>query len=238
AQHRRDRESVECVAWNSDARLDVRARVVAKRNGRRMRIMSDPHWEKLQDIFHAALALAPAERHAYLDHACDGNAALRQAVESLIKSHEETDNFVDTPAYQAAAEMLVDGAEFRTGQTVAHYQILSLLGEGGMGTVYLAEDTRLHRKVSLKFLSSRFIQDLERLRRFEQEARAASALNHPNIIHIYEIGHTDSTHYIAAEYLEGETLRTYLARRPLPTNEVLDIAVQIASALAAAHVKG
>src|ERR1700738_4164573 len=113
--------------------------------------MPDPHWETLKEIFHTAVALAPAERHAYLNRACDGSASLRQAVESLIKSHEEADNFVDTPAFQAAAEMLVDGLEFKSGHTVAHYKILSLIGEGGMGKVYLAEDTKLHRKVSLKF---------------------------------------------------------------------------------------
>jgi len=200
--------------------------------------MPDQHWENLKQIFHAAVALAPAERHTYLDHACDGNPSLRQAVESLLKSHEETGNFVDTPAYQAAADMLVEGDELKAGQIVAHYQIVSLLGEGGMGKVYLAEDRKLHRKVSLKFLSNRFIQDGERLRRFEQEARAASALNHPNIIHIYEIGHSDSTHFIAAEYLDGATLRTYLANTPVQSSEVLDIAVQVASALAAAHAKG
>jgi serine/threonine protein kinase len=92
----------------------------------------------------------------------------------------------------------------------------------------LAEDTKLHRKVSLKFLSTRFIQDPEPLRRFEQEARAASALNHPNIIHIYEIGHIDSSHFIAAEYLDGATLRSCLATTPLQTSHVLDIAVQVA----------
>src|SRR5262249_56474295 len=108
--------------------------------------------------------------------------------------------------------------ELKAGQIVAHYRILSLLGEGGMGTVYLAEDTTLRRNVSLKFLSSRFIQDRERLRRFEQEARAASALNHPNIIHVYEIGHSDSTHYIAAEYLQGITLRASLAELPLQSH--------------------
>src|SRR5438128_4482344 len=132
--------------------------------------MPDPHWENLKEIFHAAVALGPAERDTYLDQACDGNPSLRQAVESLLKSHEETGNFVDAPAYQAVAQMLVDGAEFKAGQTVAHYKILSLLGEGGMGTVYLAEDTKLHRRVSLKFLSASFTQDHERLRRFEQEA--------------------------------------------------------------------
>lgn len=200
--------------------------------------MPDPQWENLKEIFHAAVALAPNERAAYLDHVCTGDGSLRQAVESLIKSHEETNNFVDAPAYHAAAEMLVDRMAFKLGQTVAHYKILSLLGEGGMGTVYLAADTKLHRKVSLKFLATRFIQDRERLRRFEQEARAASALNHPNIIHIYEIGQTDSFHFIAAEYLDGATLRAHLATTPLQSSEVLDIAVQVASALAAAHAKG
>ncbi len=97
--------------------------------------MRDPHWENLKEIFHAAVALAPQERALYLDRACDGDLTLRHSVESLIKSHEETANFVDTPAYQAAAEMLVDGVALSSGQTVAHYQILGLLGEGGMGSV-------------------------------------------------------------------------------------------------------
>src|SRR5260221_11425571 len=119
--------------------------------------MPDLHWENLKEIFHAAVALAPAERHTYLDHACDGNASLRQAVESLMKSHEETGNFVDTPAYQAAADMLVEVDELKAGQTVAHYQIVSLQGEGGMGKVYLAEDSRVRRRGALQFLMTRFI---------------------------------------------------------------------------------
>src|SRR6266705_777238 len=163
--------------------------------------MPDPHWENLKDIFHAAVALAPNERAAYLDQACNGDLSLRRAVESLIKSHEETGNFVDTPAYQAAAEMLT-GGEFKSGQTVAHYKIVSLIGEGGMGRVYLAEDAKLHRKVSLKFLSTNFTQDHERLRRFEQEARAVSALNHPNTITIHEISEIDGHRFIATEFVE------------------------------------
>src|SRR5204863_6412831 len=127
-----------------------------------------------------------------------------------LKSHEETDKFVDAPAYQAAAEMLVEGLELKAGKSIAHYRIVRLLGEGGMGTVYLAEDTKLRRRVSLKFLSNSFTQDHERLRRFEQEARAASALNHPNILAIHEIGEEDGHRFIATEFIEGETLRARL----------------------------
>jgi serine/threonine protein kinase/Tfp pilus assembly protein PilF len=141
---------------------------------------------------------------------------------------------VDTPAYQAAAEMLTEGLELKAGSTVAHYRVLSLLGEGGMGRVYLAEDTKLHRKVSLKFLSADVTKDHERLRRFEQEARAASALNQPNIITIHEIGEEDGHQFIAIEFIDGQTLRERL-RSPLDLDESLEIAIQVASALAAAH---
>jgi eukaryotic-like serine/threonine-protein kinase len=144
--------------------------------------MPDEHWENLKEIFKAAVALNPVERAAYLASVCGHDLSLLRSVESLIKSHEEPDAFVDAPAYQAAAEMLLDSQDFEPGQMVAHYQILSLLGEGGMGKVYLAEDTKLHRKVSLKFLTQSLTQDPERLHRFEQEARSVSKLNHPNIL--------------------------------------------------------
>ncbi len=196
--------------------------------------MNPEYWDNLKEIFHAAIVLPPHERASYLERTCSENYSLRQAVESLIKSHEETGNFVDRPAYQAAAEMLVEGLEFKSGQKLAHYRLLSLLGEGGMGKVYLAEDTKLHRKVALKFLTHGFMKDQERLHRFEREARAASALNHPNILTIHEIGEVEGHRFIATEFIEGQTLRERL-RAPLEIDDALDLAIQIASALAAAH---
>jgi len=196
--------------------------------------MPNPAWENLKELFHAALALPPHERASYLENAAGGNVDLRQAVEALLKSHEETGNLIDTPAYQAAAAMLADDGELKAGDTVGHYRIVSLLGQGGMGRVYLTEDTKLHRKVSLKFLSTNFTQDEERVRRFEHEARAASALNHPNILTIHEFGEEDGRHFIATEYIEGQTLRDRLSHA-MDLEDTLEIAIQIASALVAAH---
>src|SRR5258705_828693 len=196
--------------------------------------MPDQHWENLKEIFHVAVALTPNARAAYLDKACGDDLSLRAAVESLLKSHEDSGNFVDVPAYQAAAQMEIDAREFKAGQTLAHYRILVLLGQGGMGKVYLAEDTKLQRKVALKFLDSNLTRDHERLRRFEQEARAVSALNHPNILTIYEIGEVDGLRFIATEFIEGQTLRERRCSE-LHLDDALNIAIQVASGLAAAH---
>src|SRR5215813_6099036 len=196
--------------------------------------MPDQHWQNLKEIFHAALALPPHERASFIENSSNGDESLRKSLESLLKSHEETNNFLDSPAYAAAAEMLIDRAELRNGQLVRHYKIVSLLGEGGMGRVYLAEDTKLHRRVCLKFLSARFTANPEWLRRFEQEARAASALNNPNILTIYEIGEADGHHFIATEFIEGQTLRERL-RNGIDVQSAIDVASQIASALVAAH---
>jgi len=170
----------------------------------------------------------------YLDRACDRDASLRQAVESLLKSHEET-GFIDEPAYRAAAKMLLNDAEFEAGQNVAHFKILSLLGEGGMGRVYLAQDTKLHRKVALKFLPAKIAGDQDRIRRFVQEATSAAGLHHPNIAQIFEIGNYETAHYIAMEYVDGETLRQLLSRRKLEIKQAVEFAAQVASGLATAH---
>ncbi|HEU5092399.1 MAG TPA: serine/threonine-protein kinase, partial [Nitrospira sp.] len=177
--------------------------------------------------------MPPSERAAYLSKVCAGDTSLRQAVESLLKAHDESRNLVDQPIHQVA-EVLLEDHNFRPGDMVAHYRILSLLGEGGMGKVYLAEDTKLARKVSLKFISKTFAGDHEQMRRFAHEARSASALNHPNIITIHEIGHDGDRQFIATEFIEGQTLRERL-RSHLELDEILEISIQVASALVAAH---
>lgn len=200
--------------------------------------MPDAQWESLKEIFHAALALSPQDRPAFLEKASHGDIALRQAVESLLKSHEETNNFVDQPAYQAAAEMLVDGTELKANQTLGHYRIISLLGQGGMGKVYLAQDTKLRRKVALKILPVDFAANKDRIHRFQQEAQAAAALNHPNIAHIYEVGEEGSMRFIAMEFVDGVTLREKIDLEDAGLAELLLYLQHAAEALAKTHAAG
>ncbi len=201
--------------------------------------MTPERWQQVKHIFNSAIKYGPEQRGRFLSEACSGDEALRSEVESLITSHEKEGSFIDEPAYHAAAELLVnEKSEFKSGYSIGSYEVLSLISRGGMGEVYLAQDKRLSRKVALKLLPEVYTKDNDRLRRFEQEARAASALNHPNIITIYEIFETDATHVIATQFVEGETLRQRLARGPLSINEALNIAIQIADALAAAHKAG
>ncbi|MDQ2922294.1 MAG: serine/threonine protein kinase, partial [Acidobacteriota bacterium] len=201
--------------------------------------MTPERWQQVKEIFNSALQYEPAERSAFLVNACDGDDSLREEVESLISSHEKGGAFIDAPAYEVAAGSLTnDEDELKPGQTVGPYDIVSLLGKGGMGQVYLAEDRRLGRKVALKFLSASFMNDSDRLRRFEQEARAASALNQPNILTIHEIGEADGRRFIATEYIEGETLRQRMLSGSITLAEALTVAEQVASALAAAHAAG
>ncbi|HYO90564.1 MAG TPA: protein kinase, partial [Pyrinomonadaceae bacterium] len=178
------------------------------------------------------------ERGRYLAAACNGDDSLRDEVLSLIASHEQRGSFLDAPAYEVGAELLAgEETEPMKDRLVGHYRIVSLLGRGGMGEIYLAEDTKLDRKAALKLLPAEWTEDANRLTRFRREARAASALNHPNILTIYEIVETDGLHFIATEFIEGETLRERM-QSGLKLEEVLDISVQIASALQAAHEAG
>jgi eukaryotic-like serine/threonine-protein kinase len=196
-------------------------------------------WPKVKEIFEGALALPASERAAFLDHVCEGDQALLEEVESLLRSSEDAESFMETPAVQSAAKSLVgDQTKLSVGQRINHYQIVSLLGEGGMGEVYLARDAKLGRNVAIKILPRYYATDAGRLRRFQQEARTASALNHPNILTIHEIGQEESLHFMATEYVEGETLREHLAAARMTLGQTLDVAVQVASALAAAHQAG
>ena len=216
--------------------------------------MKPERWQQLDELFDAALARTPGERAAFLDEACAGDESLRKQVEALLAAHEEAGSFIESPAMEVeargvAADQEDTGEKLANGETVSHYRIISPLGVGGMGQVFLAHDTTLGRKVALKLLPAEFTRNTDRVRRFQQEARAASSLNHPNIITIHEIGQAGDRHFIATEYIDGLTLREYL-REPqsriaaggkqtgLQLSETLSITMQVADALAAAHAKG
>jgi serine/threonine protein kinase len=196
-------------------------------------------FQQVETIFQAALRRDPASRPVFLDGACLDDDELRSEVESLLAAHDEAGSFIHAPAVEVAAELIAEEqTDSLTGQSLGQYKIISKIGAGGMGEVYLANDSRLGRKVALKLLPDYFVNDKDRLTRFHQEARAASSLNHPNIITIHEIGQVDSSHFIATEFIEGKTLREVIANRSLKLTEALDVAIQAASALAAAHAAG
>lgn len=202
---------------------------------------SDPQrWQRVKDIFQGALERKGAEREAFLDQECGEEASLRAEVESLLRSYEIAGSFMEAPAVAQAADSLA-GAEQKlsAGQRVKHYQIVDLIGEGGMGEVYLANDTILGRRVAIKVLPEFVSKDPERLRRFTQEARAASRLSHPNVCVVHEIGEMDDGRpFIAMEYVEGATLRQRLKVQTMKLGDVLDIGIQLAEALTAAHESG
>ena len=193
-------------------------------------------WQKAKEIFDAALRLKSDERKAYLNEACRDDDFLRGEVESLLSSFDEAESFLEKPAVGEVAEvMLEESNNLAKGTTFSHYKIISQIGVGGMGKVYLAEDTLLKRQVAVKFLNHISDKNSDHLSRFFQEARAASALNHPNILTIHEIGDVDDTNYIAAEFVKGKTLREHFKHDEISLSEILDIVIQIANALSAAH---
>jgi serine/threonine protein kinase/Flp pilus assembly protein TadD len=202
-------------------------------------VMTPERWQQIDQLFHSAVERDSGERAAFLSEACAGDDSLRKEVQSLIESHELSDSFIETPAADLAAELLGSGeARLTAGQSVGPYRIVSLLGEGGMGEVYLADDTRLNRKIALKLLPPHFTINPDRVRRFDREARAASALNHPNIVTIYEIGQSDSAHFIATEFVDGKTLRQLINEKPFTLSEALNVTIQVAGALTGAHAAG
>src|SRR5262245_27607915 len=194
---------------------------------------------ELEELFHQAVALDGDQRGFFLERLRSSNPDLGAEVGSLVHAYEQKASFIESPAYEAAAHVIGDSRlQLKAGQSVGKYRIVSPLGRGGMGDVYLADDPGLGRQVALKLLPDAFTADPDRLRRFVQEARAASALNHPNILTIHEIGEAEGAHFLATEFVKGHTLRHHLAKRATEVTDVLEIAIQIASALEAAHEAG
>src|SRR5437773_5584006 len=201
--------------------------------------MTPARLQTIEEIFRAALDQEPDQISAFLDTACEGDEGLRRKVEALLRSRERAASFMETSAVGLATKIIENGqADLLVGRTIGHYKLSERIGTGGMGEVYLATDITAGRKAALKLLPARFTGDADRLKRFEREARALVGLNHPNIVTVYEIGEDHSTHYIASELIEGETLRQRLTRGRMQLSEAVDVAIQVASALAAAHQAG
>jgi non-specific serine/threonine protein kinase len=199
--------------------------------------MTSERWQKIKGLFDAALEIEPEKRADFLKNACDDE--LRIEIEKLLASFEDADEFMEKPAFREVASLIIEpDTKLKNGERVAHYEILRQIGEGGMGEVYLARDTRLNRQIALKALPKNLTDDQSRLQRFKLEAQTASALNHPNIITIYEIGEAGGVHFIATEFVEGETLRQKISDKNLSAAQILDIAAQTVSALSVAHSAG
>ncbi|HYV07915.1 MAG TPA: serine/threonine-protein kinase, partial [Blastocatellia bacterium] len=212
-------------------------------------MITPERWQQIEELFHAALQREPQEHAAFLEKACAGDGELRKQVGALLDSLEEAGDFIEgSPLAGAVSSVIQESLEETAqkaatarsliGHRIGRYEIQSLLGAGGMGEVYLAHDVMLDRRIAVKILPARFTEDATQIKRFEREARAASALNHPNIITIHEIGQDAGRHFIATEFIAGQTLRSRLSDGRINPGESVKIASQIASALAAAHTAG
>jgi predicted Ser/Thr protein kinase len=196
-------------------------------------------WQRVRQIFEAAVERDPAERARYLDEVCGGDPMLKAEVTSLLTAHETADQFIEAPAYEAAADLLLDSpSDQLAGRMLGPYLVRQEIGRGGMGVVYLADDTRLARRVALKAIAAAAGAGSRGRERLQQEARAAAQLSHPGIATVYALEEIDQHLYITSEYVPGPTLRAVIAKGPLPFSQVIDIAAQLADALAAAHAQG
>ncbi|MDT4894958.1 MAG: eukaryotic-like serine/threonine-protein kinase [Acidobacteriota bacterium] len=201
--------------------------------------MMNKDWQHLQSLFHEALSLKVEDRAAYLAHKCVEDVALREKVEALIEASEKQEDFLEQPALSLGMRVLSsDSTEELTGQVLGSFKILSLLGNGGMGDVYLAQDAQLGRKVALKFLSAKLVGDQWAKRQFTKEAQAVAMLDHPNICTVYGFEETDGHSFIIMQYVEGERLDQVIQKKELEPSEMLFLAIQIASALSEAHAHG
>ncbi|MGI8545472.1 MAG: protein kinase domain-containing protein [Aridibacter sp.] len=198
--------------------------------------MKSKQWKRVKGLFIAAREIEPSKRGKFLENACGGDEELRLDVEGLLSSLTDAESFMESPAVEQIAETIIGNQNYLSeGEQIGHYEIIEQIGAGGMGEVYLAQDTKLDRRVAIKILNERFSIDESNLQRFIQEAKSASALNHPNILVIYEIGETAEAYYIVSEFIEGKTLREIMEKSPLKLSKIISIAIQIANALNAAH---
>ena len=200
--------------------------------------MKSSRWKQIESLYHTTLQLNTADRDDFLTKACAGDESLRQEILSLLSCTDVNDSFLEEPVLNLGLAMLGIRRETLIGENVDRYRLLKQIGRGGMGEVYLAHDPRLNRRVALKLLPTSIMGEQERVLRFEQEARAASAISHPNVAHVYEIGEGQGRHYITMEYVEGKTLRQILKQGALDINKTLDITIQVLAALSAAHKSG
>ena len=202
--------------------------------------MTSDRWQRIKELYHSALERSGDDRSAYLREACAGDEALREEVQSLLMHGQEVNSFLEGPAVHlpATKELSEGTGQTFIGRKLGSYQVISLLGAGGMGEVYRARDTRLDRIVAIKVLPRQFANRSDLRERLEREARTIASLNHPHICVLHDIGRQDGVDYLVLEYLEGETLAQRLAKGPLPLEHVLHYAIEIADALDKAHRKG
>ena len=199
--------------------------------------MSDPkseRWRQIREVFDSALKLPAEQRVVYLDQACAGDVEFRREVESLLDSYSEANEFLETPAYKSLAGLFGSGQSWE-GKVVGPYRVVEEIGQGGMGVIYRATDTRLGRSAALKFLPEDMTRHPEALSRFKREAQTASALNHPHICTIYGVDEFEGHPFIAMEFLQGRTLKEITEEGPVPIERLLELGIQIADALEAAH---
>src|SRR5215510_1649458 len=199
--------------------------------------MISESYDRVEELFHSALERPPKERAAFIREASDGDEELRREVESLLAFDERASRFIEAPPAEVAAALLAEEQQSLLGRTLGHYQILSKLGAGGMGEVYLAADKKLGRNVAIKMLLAESIADERAKKRLLREAQAAAKLDHPNICAIHEVGEDQGYCFIVMQYIVGHTLAERIAGYPLPTEAAVGLAIQIVDALDDAHSK-
>ncbi|MCC6366412.1 MAG: serine/threonine protein kinase [Bryobacterales bacterium] len=199
--------------------------------------MEPSEWQRVEEIVERAMALEGARRSAFLNAACAGDEGLRREVESLLAYEGRVEQFLPAPVLELFGGE-ASAARFPEGQEIGPYRIAALIGRGGMGEVYQATDTRLERDVALKFLPADYVDTPDARERFRREARAISALNHPNICTLHDVAEYDGQPFLVMELIEGESLKQRLAGGALAGDEAVAIASQVCEALEAAHAKG